>query len=296
MPFQVLRDDPIARVILLNSRLPRVLGALLVGAALGGAGAAFQLVFANPLVEPGFLGVSQGAAFGAALTLVLGARMGVVPGLGAFAFALLALVLSSTLARRFRFGGAVLRLVLAGIAVSALFSAALAVIKYTADPLSQLPDIAYWTLGSLSGMNWAVLGAFTPAVGISLLALYLLRNRMDVLSLEDGVARSLGVRPGLERGLVLVFAALGVAASVAVSGIVSWAGLVVPHAARALVGSDARSSIPASMVIGAAFMVFCDTLARTAFPGELPLGAAVSFLGALLFVRFLTTGKARVVR
>jgi len=296
IPIQTLIEDPTARLIVFGSRLPRILGAILVGAALGGAGAAFQLVFANPLVEPGFLGVSQGAAFGAALALVLGASMGTTPALAAFVFALIALALSSSLARHFRFGGAVLRLVLAGIAVSAVFSAGLAIIKYAADPLSELPDIAYWTLGSLSGMNWKNLYTLAPPVIVSLGTLWLFRRRIDLLSLEDDVSRSLGARPELERALVLAFAALGVAASVAMSGIVSWAGLVVPHVARAIVGTDAKSSIPASMMLGAAFLVLCDTAARTAFAGELPLGATVSAFGAIIFIRFLATGRTKAVR
>lgn len=295
-PPAALRDDPTARAVVFGSRLPRVLGAALVGASLGGAGAAFQLVFANPLVEPGFLGVSQGAAFGAALAMALGFRLGPAASLSAFAFALAALAASTALARKFRYGGSVLRLVLAGISVSAVFSAGLAVIKYAADPLSQLPDIAYWTLGGLSGMNWASFRLMAPPVVASLALLLLFRRRIDLLSLDDEVSRSLGARPETERAFLLAAAALGVAASVAASGVVSWAGLVVPHAARAIVGPEARESIPASMLLGAVFLVACDAAARTAFAGELPLGATVSALGAALFVYFLAAGRSRIVR
>ena len=296
MPFAVLRDDPTARAVVFGSRLPRVLGAALVGASLGGAGAAFQIVFANPLVEPGFLGVSQGAAFGAALAMVLGAGLGPAVSLSAFVFALAALAASAALARRFRYGGSVLRLVLAGISVSALFSAGLAVIKYTADPLSQLPDIAYWTLGGLAGMDWKTLRLTAPPVLLSLSLLLLLRRRIDLLSLDDEVSRSLGARPEAERAFLLAAAALGVAASVAASGVVSWAGLVVPHAARAVAGAEARASVPASMLLGAVFLVACDAVSRAAFAGELPLGATVSALGAALFVYFLAAGRSRIVR
>ncbi len=289
-------EDPVAKAIVFGSRLPRALGALLVGAALGGAGAAFQLVFSNPLVEPGFLGVSQGAAFGAALAMVSGARLGFGPAAAAFAGALSALAASAGLARRFRFGGPVLRLVLAGIAVSAFFSSGLAVVKYAADPLRELPDIAYWMLGGLSSMDWPRLAALAPPVALSLFLLWLLRWRIDVLSLDDETARSLGARPGFERALVLGAASLGVAAATASAGIVGWAGLVAPHAARYLVGPDARASVPASMLLGGAFVVACDALARTLLPGELPLGAVVAALGALLFARFLASGKARVER
>ncbi|MFA6505636.1 MAG: iron ABC transporter permease [Treponemataceae bacterium] len=296
LPPFALRDDPIARAVVFGSRMPRILGAVLIGASLGGAGAAFQLVFANPLVEPGFLGVSQGAAFGAALSMILGAGLGPLTALSAFVFALIALLISSILARKFRYGGSVLRLVLAGISVSAVFSAGIAIIKYTADPLSQLPDITYWTLGGLSGLNWTSFRLLAPSVIVSLLLLLLLRRRIDLLSLDDEVARSLGARPEAERAFILASAALGVAASVAASGVVSWAGLVVPHVARAIVGADARASVPVSMILGALFLVVCDAAARTMFAGELPLGATVSALGAFVFVGFLASGRTRIIR
>lgn len=291
----LLAEDGTARAVVLGARLPRVLGALLIGAVLGGAGAAFQLVFANPLVEPGFLGVSPGAALGAACALAAGAG-GVPVFLAAFACALAALAASAWLGRRFRFGGSVLRLVLAGIAVSSLCSAALAVVKYAADPLRVLPDIAYWTLGGLSSMTWKALAFLAPPAALSLAALFMLRGRMDILSLDEDVAKSLGARPRRERAAVLAAAALGVAAATASAGAVSWAGLVVPHAARAAFGAKARVSVPASMVLGAIFLVLCDAAARAAFAGELPLGATVSAFGALAFARFLSSPRARAVR
>ncbi len=291
LPLDSLANDPIAQSILWDSRLPRVLGALLVGAVLAGAGATFQLVFANPLVEPGFLGVSSGAAFGAALALVLGATLGPWVSAAAFVSALVALFLTVTLSHRFRYGGTVLRLVLAGITVSALFTAALAVLKYEADPLRVLPDIVYWTLGGLTGLTWTSLAWLAPPALLSLALLWLGRARMDLLSLDDEVARSLGVNPRRERVLLLAVASLGVAACVAAAGDVAWAGLVVPHAARALVGPQARFSVPASMLLGAGFLALCDVAARASFAGELPLGAAVSAFGALAFVGFLARGR-----
>jgi iron complex transport system permease protein len=249
------------------------------------------LVFANPLVEPGFLGVSAGAAFGAALALVLGATLGPWVSASAFVAALAALLLTVSLSHRFHYGGSVLRLVLSGITVSALFTAALAVLKYEADPLKVLPDIVYWTLGGLSGLSWSTLAWLAPTAGVSLVLLWLARARMDLLSLDDEVVRSLGVNPRLERVLILAAASLGVAACVAAAGVVAWAGLVVPHAARALVGPQARVSVPASMLIGAVFLALCDTVARASFAGELPLGAAVSALGAVAFAGFLARGR-----
>ena len=293
-PFR-LAADPTALRILLALRLPRALGALLLGAVLGGAGAAFQSIFGNPLVEPGFLGVSQGSAFGAAAAMLLGAGVWPVSA-AAFAGGLLALRLSTFLARSFRFGGQVLRLVLAGIAVSALFSSLLAAAKYAADPLSQLPDIVFWTMGGLQPMTWARLAAVVP-IGLASLALLLaFRWRINVLALDDEAARALGARPELERGIVLAAATAGVAALTAACGIVSWAGLVVPHAARILVGADARRSLPASMGLGAAFVLACDLVARTALPGELPLGILTSLAGACLFAALLAARRTAVVR
>ena len=289
-------EDSLALRILLSVRLPRAVGAVLLGAVLGGAGAAFQTVFGNPLVEPGFLGVSQGAALGAALAMVLGAADPNLVALSAFVAALAALRLSLVLAARFRFGGQVLRLVLAGIAVSAFCAAALSFVKYAADPLSQLPDITFWTMGGLSAMGWNRLAAAAPIAIISLISLFALRWRATILSLDDEASRALGARPELERGAIIVAATAGVAAMTAVSGIVSWVGLVVPHLARVTAGPDGRSSIPASMAVGALFVLACDAISRTALPGELPLGIPTALLGAAAFVALLASRRTGIPR
>jgi len=293
---RILASDGLARTILLTVRIPRALAAALLGAVLAASGNAFQMVFSNPLVEPGFLGVSQGAAFGAALAFVLGARGDSAVAASAFLFAMAGLGASSFLARRFRFGGWVLRLILAGIAVSAFFSAALAFVKYVADPLRELPDIAYWTMGGLSGISWRRLATAAPVALASLVILRAAGWRLSVLSLEDPVSFSLGARPGIERGLLLAAAVAGVAAMTAVSGIVSWVGLIVPHAARLLAGADGRRSMPASIALGAVFVLVCDALARTLLPGELPLGVATAFLGTAVFTALLMSRAVTVVR
>ncbi len=293
---RILSSDELARTILLTVRCPRAIAAALLGAVLAASGNAFQMIFSNPLVEPGFLGVSQGAAFGAALALVLGAKGEPALAGFAFAFALAGLGASAALARRFRFGGWVLRLVLAGIAVSAFFSSALAYVKYSADPLKELPDIAYWTMGGLSGIGWSRLAAVAGPALVSLAVLRAAGWRISVLSLEDTVSFSLGARPGRERSLLLAAAVAGVAAMTAVSGIVSWVGLIVPHAARLLTGADGRRSMPASMALGAVFVLVCDTLARTLLPGELPLGIATALLGTAGFTALLLSRAVKVVR
>ncbi|MCX7774650.1 MAG: iron ABC transporter permease [Spirochaetaceae bacterium] len=293
---RILAQDTLARQVVLNMRLPRVLGAMLLGAMLGSAGAALQTIFGNPLVDAGFLGVSPGAAFGAALALVLGFQSFSLVALSAFLAALAGLGLTLWLSERFRYGGQILRLVLAGMAVSAFFSSLLSMIKYVADPLRQLPDIVFWTMGSLVPMNWARLGAVGPPVLVSLGVLFVMRWRVNLLSLDDTVSHSLGVRAPLERRLVSVAAAAGVGAITAVSGIVAWVGLVVPQIVRALDGPDGRHVMPHSMLLGALFLLICDTLARTLLAGEIPLGALTSLVGAASFAVLLTLRKVELAR
>jgi iron complex transport system permease protein len=279
-----------------NLRLPRLLAALLLGAAISAAGAAFQMLFTNPLVEPGFLGVSQGAAFGAALAIIaLGNAAWLVQG-SAVLFAFLGLALSYFLARRVRFGGWVLRLVLAGIAVSAFFSSGVGILKFLADPLSQLPEITFWLLGGLWSIEWKDLLSILPLVLIGLYILFRMRWRLNLLSLEDEVAFSLGTTPQRERTLVLAAGVAATAAVISVSGIVGWVGLLVPHLARRIFGADGRYVIPASILLGAGFTVICDNIGRTLLAGEIPLGILTSLLGALAFMVLMMARKVQVKR
>ena len=295
LSLRTLAEDPVALRVLTLIRLPRVLGALLLGATLGATGCAFQLVFANPLVDAGFLGVSQGASFGAALALVAGSSPFFLFG-SAFGFAALALALSVFLASKLRFGGAVLRLVLSGIAVSAFFSAAVALVKYGADPQKELPEITYWMMGGLSGAGWKNLALAAPLALASLGFVLLTRWRITLLSLDEATAASLGAKPGLERGLTLGFAAAGVAAVTAMAGTVSWVGIIVPHAARIILGGDGAATLTGSALLGAAFVVFADALARGLFPGELPLGIVTALLGTAVFFILLLSRRVRVER
>lgn len=287
MSPRLLAEDPMARQIVLNLRLPRILAAVLLGMTLAGAGTVFQMIFRNPLVEPGFLGVSQGAAFGAALSIVAWNAAG--PGIQASAatFGFLGLLLSSTLARRIRYGGWTLRLVLAGIAVSALFSAGVGILKYVADPLTQLPELVFWMLGALWSVTWTKTLSILPVTVAALVLLLLLRWRLNLLALDDATAFSLGAAPARERMVLLIAAVAAVSVVVSVSGIVGWIGLIVPHLARRLLGADAQGSLPGALLIGGAFAVFCDTLARTMLPGEIPLGILASLIGASIFIALM---------
>lgn len=290
-----LAHDQLALRIVLLVRLPRVVGALLVGAALGASGAAMQFVFANPLVDAGFLGVSQGASFGAALSMVLGGGSLALFG-SSFGFALLALGLTVSMSGRIRFGGAVLRLLLSGIAVSAFFSALVALIKYGADPLKSLPEITYWLMGGLSGASWRLVAMAAPVALGSVVILIAMRWRTALLSLDEATATSLGARPRLERAMILGTAAAGVAAVTALAGVVSWVGLIVPHLARLLFGGDGSPTVPGSAVLGAIFVVVCDTLSRGLFSGELPLGVTTSLIGTVAFFALLAGQRLRVER
>ncbi|MCU0519240.1 MAG: iron ABC transporter permease [Anaerolineae bacterium] len=282
-PPRLLWEDPLAYQLVLNLRLPRIIMACLLGMVLSAAGFALQMLFRNPLVEPGFLGVSQGAAFGAALgIIVVGASSFALQGIAAL-FALLGLALSTLLARRIRYGGWTLRLILAGIAVSALFSAGVGLLKYVADPLTQLPELVFWLLGALWGVTWTETLSIVPVAVVALVIAYLMRWRLNLLSLEDKIAISLGSAPARERGLLLVAVVSATAAVVSVSGIVGWIGLIVPQFARRIFGADAQRALPGSILLGGNFALVCDDIARVAFAGEVPLGILTSLLGATLF-------------
>ncbi|MFW6215798.1 MAG: FecCD family ABC transporter permease [Alkalispirochaetaceae bacterium] len=292
----ILLRDPLALRVFLHLRLPRVATAALLGVSLGGAGCAFQMLFRNPLVEPGFLGVSQGAAFGAAgAILFLPALPGAVE-LSAVAFALAGLSLSYAVARRLTFGGWVVRMVISGLAVSALFSSGVGILKYLADPLSELPELTFWMLGGLGGVTrHRALGSAAVALP-GVLALLVYRWRLNLLSLDDRTAFSLGARPSRERSLLLLSASMATAGVTSVAGIVGWVGLLVPHLARRFYGAEGSRAIPASLLIGGIMVLLCDGIARTAFASEIPLGILTSALGASLFLLLLASGNVRFRR
>ena len=284
MPVSYLWRDELARRLVLNLRLPRILTALLMGMVLAAAGTVMQTVFRNPLVCSGFLGVSQGAAFGAALSIVLFTPSPLIIELFATIFALSGLLLSYLLAWNIRYGNWVLRLVLAGIMSSALFSSGVGVLKYMADPLKELPDIVFWLMGGLWAITWRDLLYVLPIATLSLVLLLLMRHRLNLLALQDETAFSLGVSPSKERAVVLVISVIGTAVVVSVGGIVGWVGLIVPHIARQIVGADAGKVLPASMLIGGAMTLLCDDLARSIWAGEIPLGIVTSLIGSVIFI------------
>ena len=285
-----------SRAVFLHLRLPRVLTAALLGASLAASGCAFQMLFRNPLVEPGFLGVTQGAAFGAALAiLVLPGVVGAVQ-ISAVVFATAGLFLSYGVARRLRFGGWVIRMIISGIAVSALFASGLGILKYLADPMSQLQEMTFWMLGGLSGTTWGTTLMVLPLVAPALSILVLLRWRLSILSLDDLTAHSIGTSPARERLLLLVAASAATAGVTAAAGIIGWVGLLVPHVARRYFGVEGNRALPASLLLGAVMVVVCDTIARSLIVYEIPLGIITSLLGASLFLSLLSSGQVRFKR
>jgi iron complex transport system permease protein len=273
-----------------------LLTACLLGMTLAACGTVLQMIFRNPLVAPGLLGVSQGAAFGAAIGIILLGASGLfMEGLAAL-FACLGLAFSYFLARRVRYGGWILRLILSGIAVSALFSAGVGLLKYLADPLTELPELVFWMLGGLWGVTWNDFFYILLPVLAGLTILYLMRWRLNLLSLDDDTGFSLGAAPGRERTLVLGASVIATAAVISVAGVVSWIGLLVPHVARRLVGADAQRSLPAAVLLGGIFALLCDNLARTLLAGEIPLGILTSFFGAILFMVMMMSKNIRMQR
>lgn len=276
--------------VLLSIRGPRVLSGLIVGAALAAAGVVYQGLFRNPLVSPDVLGVSAGAGLGAVIGIFLSLPV-IIIQLFAFAGGLATVALVYLIAAAVRGRDPALVLVLAGVVVGALAGAAISLLKILADPYDQLPAITFWLLGSLASVRGAELWSVLPLVAIGLVPLVLLRWRINVLSLGDEEAKSLGVDAGQLRAAVIAAATLMTASVVAVSGVIGWVGLVIPHMARMLVGPNFERLLPAAMLMGAAYLVLVDTLARSLAAIEIPLGIITAMLGAPFFLWLLWRGR-----
>ena len=283
--------QPVQEALLLQHRLPRILLACMVGCCLSAAGSAYQGVFQNPMAAPDLLGASSGAAFGAALAILLGLgrSMTVVLAFAGSIGAVAAVICVSGRAR----GKRALGLVLAGIMVGSLASSATSFVKLVADPEDQLPAITYWLMGSLNGTapRDVLFAAIPMAVG--LIPLLLLRWRINLLTLGDDEARTLGVHAGRLRITVILCATLMTAASVAVSGVIGWVGLVIPHLTRRLVGSNYKHLLPASMLFGALFLLLVDDVSRGLLATEIPIGILTGFIGAPFFLYLMAKGGDR---
>ncbi len=274
--------------ILLNVRLPRIALAIVVGAGLALCGAVLQELFRNPLVSPRVLGLSSGAALGGAVTLLLGGSA-IVLYVATFASSLLALLLVAVISR---FSGrTVLSVVLAGIVIDALFSAMISLSQYVADPETSLPAIVFWLMGSFSSASWQKFWQDGPPILLALLILYRLRFQIAVLSMGEDEARSFGVNVHVTRWLVFTIISVVIGGCVALSGVIGWVGLVVPHAARLMVGGGHQRFHGTAALLGAIFMVVIDTAARTMTSAEIPLGILTAVIGAPVFVYLLCTRR-----
>ena len=282
---------PDAVSIVADNRLPRAAVGALVGASLAVSGCAFQGLFQNPLVSQSILGVSSGASFGAALSILIFSSTLFAPAF-AFVFAVVAVALSFMVARMC---GEVtsLMLVLGGVIISAIFSALLSFLKYVADPFNQLASIVFWNMGSLASIESSVMpfSVGTMIVGIALL----LGSSwaLNVLSMGDQEAKSMGLPVGAARIVVVAGATLSTAGAVSIAGTIGWVGLIIPHMARFLVGSDNRVLIPFSILLGASFMMVVDMLCRTLTGAEIPLGILTSLIGGPFFIYLLHRFKGR---
>jgi iron complex transport system permease protein len=276
--------------VLFEVRLPRVLSAALVGAALAAAGAAYQTLFRNPLVSPDILGVSTGAGLGAVLGIFLSLPVAGIQ-LAAFVVGLATVGLVYAIASVVHGREPILVLVLAGVVVGSLAGAAISLLKIMADPYDQLPAIVFWLLGSLSAIRKGEVWAAAPLVLLGLVPLILLRWRINVLSLGDEEAKALGVDAGSLRLLVIGAATLMTASVVAISGVIGWVGLVIPHIARMLVGPSFDRLLPTAMLLGASYLLLVDTLARTMARIEVPIGILTAILGAPFFLWLLARGR-----
>jgi iron complex transport system permease protein len=272
--------------VILQVRGPRVLAAVLVGAALAVAGTAFQGLFRNPLVSPDILGASSGAALGAVIGIFFSLGVLAIQAL-AFAGGLLAVAAVYLIGSAVRARDPILVLVLTGVVVGALLGAGVGLVKYLADPYNQLPAMTFWLLGSLAAANVTDLLPLFGPVAIGSAVLIALRWRMNVMSLHEEEARSLGIATGPLRVAIVAAATLTTSASVATAGIIGWVGLVVPHLARSLVGPDFARLLPTAAILGGGYLLLIDTLARTAAEVEIPLGILTAVVGTPFFIWLL---------
>jgi iron complex transport system permease protein len=269
-------DGSIEAAVIWNLRMPRVVLAVAVGGALAASGAVFQASFRNPLVEPYILGVSSGAAFGAALGMVVPAFPLSVQST-AFAGAVAAVVVVQALARA-RGDTPVLALVLSGVIVGSMFAAGVSILKYLANDAA-LRDIVFWLMGGFYFASWNDASVVAPVVAVAMIVMICGGWRLNVMSLGDDEARSLGVEPHRARLVLLAAATMATAVSVSAVGIVPWVGLMTPHAARMLLGPDNRMVVPGSALLGALFLLACDTAARSLTTAEIPVGIITALTG-----------------
>ncbi len=274
-----------AETVIFNIRIPRILVSLIVGSGLAAAGASFQALFSNPLATPDTLGCANGASFGAALGLLLGLNaLGIQ--ISALIFGILAVVFVFVFTR-YRHANQIMMIILGGMVVSSLFSALVSLIKYVADPNDVLPVITFWLMGSFSNSTIRSLYTGVPMIVLGMVVLYLMRYRMNALSLKEEEAASLGINVRQNRMIVIVASSLITASVVSMCGVVGWVGLLIPHISRMLFGNNHTKVIPGCIVFGALFMLIIDTIARCMYQAEIPVSILTAIIGAPVFLLLL---------
>ena len=285
--------DEAMKNILFRIRLPRVLAALLIGAALTLSGTAYQSTFRNPLISPDLLGVSSGASFGAATAIFLGVSFQIIQ-LFAFAGGILAVLLATSLPKLLR-NSSNLMLVLSGIIVSGFMNALIGILKFISREQDQLASIVFWQMGSLARVNGKQLLSVTPSILVCLVVMLLISWRLNILSFGEQEAQTVGINvPGL-RGLTIISASLLTASSVCISGTIGWIGLIIPHFGRLLCGSDNTKLMPLAAMLGGAFLLIIDTLARCVTSMEIPLSILSGLVGAPMYVWLLSRQRAKIL-
>ena len=284
--------DAMAENVIYTLRLPRVAAAILVGGALSLSGASYQGVFKNPLVSPDLLGVSTGACVGAAIAILLHLNATGIQLL-AFGFGILTVLLTVSIPKLMR-NDSLTMLVLSGVIVSGIMGSIMGVIKYIADPETELADITYWQMGSLAKITRSdILSVALPMLAAAAL-LIAIRWQINLLSLGDREAKTLGIRIGLTRNVIILCSTLLTACAVCLCGTIGWVGLVIPHLARILVGPDNIKSIPVSCVLGSIFMLLIDTVARAATTLEIPLSILTGLIGAPFYLYILVKQRMKM--
>ena len=287
---QKSQDFSIKSAIFFNVRLPRVLGAVLIGASLALCGASYQALFVNPLVSPGILGVTAGASFGAALGLMFKLSYLWV-GLFAFVFGTLAVLFALFVSLIYKKGPNPIMLVLGGVISSALFGSLLSIAKYSADPYDALPAIIYWLMGSLSFASFKSVTVLGPIIFASCLLLLFLGKYLNALSLGEEEAKALGLDVFRLKILLIFTASLSCSLCVILAGNIGWVGLIIPHIARFIFGANNSLMLPGCALLGALFLLFCDWLCRRLYSFEVPLGIITSLFGIVIFVIVLRKAK-----
>ena len=285
-----LKDFEVMHTLLLEIRLPRILACVLIGASLAISGAAYQAMFVNPLVSPSILGVLSGAGFGAAVGMFFKLNEYLIQ-LSTFSFGFLAVAVALGISALYSRSGSVIVLVLGGVISGSLFTSLLSVLKYAADPNDALPAITYFLMGSLgfASKSFIQISILPMCAGILLLALS--GKYLNALSLGEEEAKSLGVNTTRVKIFIILVATFVSALSVTIAGIIGWIGLIVPHIARFIFGADNRAVLASSAMIGAIFLLFCDSFSRLIFTFEIPIGIVTSLFGIPMFIIVLRRAK-----